>query len=90
MRVEYKVAFPHLYNSLPRSVHNHKNVHIWTNDPDLPALYFDPLINYIASRSFPPKNVPRFARPSLGVVLARLPGPLSGQAPDVIANEMVK
>ena len=63
IRTEYKVAFPHLYNSLPRSVHISpyhapKNVYIRTDDPDLPAFYFDPLINPIASRSFSPKNAP--------------------------------
>jgi pre-mRNA-processing factor 8 len=41
IRTEYKVAFPHLYNSLPRSVrispyHATKNVYIRTDDPDLP------------------------------------------------------
>ncbi|KIJ29669.1 hypothetical protein M422DRAFT_36884, partial [Sphaerobolus stellatus SS14] len=63
IRTEYKVAFPHLYNSLPRSVHispyhNPKNVYIRTDDPDLPAFYFDPLINPIASRAFSSKNAP--------------------------------
>ncbi len=47
IRTEYKVAFPHLYNSLPRPVqillyHNPKSVYIRTDDPDLPAFYFDP------------------------------------------------
>ncbi|KAI5981401.1 NUC069, PrP8 N-terminal domain-containing protein [Pisolithus albus] len=55
IRTEYKVAFPHLYNSLPRSVHlspHHypKNVYIRTDDPDLPAFSFDPLINPISLR----------------------------------------
>ncbi|EIW70772.1 hypothetical protein TREMEDRAFT_38390 [Tremella mesenterica DSM 1558] len=55
IRSEYKVAFPHLYNSLPRSVHigtyhEPKNVFIKTDDPDLPAFYFDPLINPISQR----------------------------------------
>jgi pre-mRNA-processing factor 8 len=55
IRTEYKVAFPHLYNSLPRSVrispyHYPKNVYIRTDDPDLPAFYFDPLINPISLR----------------------------------------
>lgn len=63
IRTEYKVAFPHLYNSLPRSVqiapyHVPKNVYIRTDDPDLPAFYFDPLINPVSSRSFTPKNLP--------------------------------
>ena len=55
IRSEYKVSFPHLYNSLPRSVyigvyHEPKNVYIKTDDPDLPAFYFDPLINPISQR----------------------------------------
>lgn len=63
VRTEYKVAFPHLYNSLPRSVqivpyHFPKNVYIRTDDPDLPAFYFDPLINPIANRAFSAKNLP--------------------------------
>ena len=50
---EYKVAFPHLYNSLPRSVsisayHAAKNVYICTDNLDLLAFYFDPLINPIS------------------------------------------
>ncbi|KAI5992659.1 hypothetical protein EDD15DRAFT_2196870 [Pisolithus albus] len=63
IRTEYKVAFPHLYNSLPRSVHlslHHypKNVYIRTDDPDLPAFSFDPLINPISLRGMTPKNAP--------------------------------
>ncbi|KAG6850059.1 hypothetical protein H0H93_001609, partial [Arthromyces matolae] len=63
IRTEYKVAFPHLYNSLPRSVqispyHFPKNVYIRTDDPDLPAFYFDPLINPISLRGHTPKNAP--------------------------------
>lgn len=55
IRTEYKVAFPHLYNSRPRSVHvsayhEPKNVYIRTDDPDLPCFYFDPVINPISSR----------------------------------------
>lgn len=55
IRSEYKVAYPHLYNSLPRSVHidfyhEPKNVYIKTDDPDLPAFYFDPMINPISQR----------------------------------------
>ncbi|ELR20686.1 PremRNA processing splicing factor 8, putative [Acanthamoeba castellanii str. Neff] len=54
LRTEYKVAFPYLYNNRPRSVHitpyHHPlSVYIKTDDPDLPAFYFDPLINPIAS-----------------------------------------
>ncbi len=63
IRTEYKVAFPHLYNSLPRSVrispyHATKNVYIRTDDPDLPAFYFDPLVNPISLRGATPKNTP--------------------------------
>lgn len=56
IRTEYKIAFPFLYNSLPRSVHvawyHHPAVvHIRSEDPDLPAFYFDPMVNPISSRS---------------------------------------
>lgn len=56
IRTEYKVAFPFLYNSLPRSVqlswyHYPTNVYIRAEDPDLPAFYFDPVINPISSRT---------------------------------------
>ncbi|KAG0054163.1 Pre-mRNA-processing-splicing factor 8 [Gryganskiella cystojenkinii] len=55
IRTEYKVAFPYVYNSLPRSVHvgwyhYPTVVHIQAEDPDLPAFYFDPIINPITSR----------------------------------------
>ena len=43
---------PHLALSNP------KNVYIRTHDPDLPAFYFNPLINPIASRSLALKNRP--------------------------------
>ena len=51
--LKYKVAFLHLYNSLPRSVsisayQAAKNVHAHTDDLDLSAFYFDPLINPIS------------------------------------------
>jgi pre-mRNA-processing factor 8 len=56
IRTEYRVAFPHLFNSRPRSVHlswyhEPHNVYIKTEDPDLPAFYFDPAINPITSRT---------------------------------------
>ncbi|KAI3617313.1 hypothetical protein CBS9595_003222 [Malassezia furfur] len=56
IRTEYRVAFPHLYNSRPRSVylgtyHEPKNVYVRTDDPDLPAFYFDPSLNPISSRA---------------------------------------
>lgn len=61
IRTEYKVAFPHLYNSLPRSVHipvyhTPHTLYIRTEDPDLPAFYFDPIIHPVSSRGVAPKN----------------------------------
>ncbi|KAH0556694.1 Pre-mRNA-processing-splicing factor 8, partial [Trichoglossum hirsutum] len=62
IRTEYRVAFPFLYNSLPRSVkipwHSHPQVvYVRAEDPSLPAFYFDPVINPISSRSVAPKNL---------------------------------
>jgi pre-mRNA-processing factor 8 len=53
IRTEYKVAFPYLYNDRPRSVYHlyyhHCTVcYIKTEDPDLPAFYYDPIINPIS------------------------------------------
>lgn len=55
IRTEYRIAFPYLYNSLPLHVHlswyHHTTVvYIKAEDPDLPAFYFDPLINPISHR----------------------------------------
>ena len=52
IRTEYKVAFPYLYNNRPRRVdlatyHSPMVMYIKTEDPDLPAYYFDPLIHPI-------------------------------------------
>lgn len=54
IRTEYRIAFPHLYNSAPRAVHlswyHMPSVQcVKAEDPDLPAFYFDPLINPIPS-----------------------------------------
>eukprot|EP01103_Thecamoeba_quadrilineata_P007750 TRINITY_DN17584_c0_g1_i1.p1 TRINITY_DN17584_c0_g1~~TRINITY_DN17584_c0_g1_i1.p1 ORF type:complete len:2354 (+),score=376.42 TRINITY_DN17584_c0_g1_i1:360-7064(+) len=54
IRTEYKIAFPYLYNNRPRSVHFSvyhypTNCYIKTDDPELPAFYFDPIINPIPS-----------------------------------------
>ncbi|KAK5162724.1 pre-mRNA-splicing factor 8 [Saxophila tyrrhenica] len=62
IRTEYRVAYPFLYNSLPRSVklgvYSHpQTVYVKTEDPSLPAFYFDPVINPISSRSVAPKNL---------------------------------
>jgi pre-mRNA-processing factor 8 len=62
IRTEYRVAFPFLYNSLPRSVklswYSYPQVvYVRAEDPSLPAFYFDPVINPISSRSVAPKNI---------------------------------
>ncbi|KAJ5287727.1 hypothetical protein N7478_003413 [Penicillium angulare] len=62
IRTEYRVTFPFLYNTLPRSVkvawYSHPQVvYVRTEDPNLPAFYFDPVINPISSRSVGPKNI---------------------------------
>ncbi|KAF3960334.1 hypothetical protein ACB098_05G069000 [Castanea mollissima] len=54
LRTEYRIAFPHLYNNRPRKVklcvyHTPMIMYIKTEDPDLPAFYYDPLINPIIS-----------------------------------------
>lgn len=56
IRTEYKIAFPFLYNSMPKSVeliwyHSPALVYIRAEDPDQPPFFFDPLINPISSRS---------------------------------------
>jgi len=68
IRTEYRVAFPYLYNDRPRAVHlapyHHPAVvYIKAEDPDLPAFYFDPLVNPISFRktasesSNPPERI---------------------------------
>ncbi|KAL4925585.1 U4/U6-U5 snRNP complex subunit PRP8 [Aspergillus undulatus] len=62
IRTEYRVAYPFLYNTLPRSVkvswYSHPQVvYVRTDDLNLPAFYFDPVINPISSRSVAPKNI---------------------------------
>ncbi|KAF2032859.1 PROCN-domain-containing protein [Setomelanomma holmii] len=62
IRTEYRVSYPFLYNSLPRSVkiawYSHPQVvYVRAEDPSLPAFYFDPIINPISSRAVAPKNV---------------------------------
>ncbi|KAG2326430.1 hypothetical protein Bca52824_009158 [Brassica carinata] len=54
LRTEYRVAFPHLYNNRPRKVklsvyHSPMVMYIKTEDPDLPAFYYDPLIHPISN-----------------------------------------
>eukprot|EP01094_Clydonella_sp_ATCC50884_P020124 TRINITY_DN4106_c0_g1_i1.p2 TRINITY_DN4106_c0_g1~~TRINITY_DN4106_c0_g1_i1.p2 ORF type:complete len:2322 (-),score=1069.03 TRINITY_DN4106_c0_g1_i1:351-7316(-) len=52
IRTEYRVAFPYLYNNRPRSVHLAPYHYaapcfVKTEDPDLPAFYFDPILHPI-------------------------------------------
>merc|ERR1719424_1295715 len=56
IRTEYKLAFPFIYNSRPRDVrlpkyHHAMCCYIKTEDPDLPAFYFDPVINPISAHA---------------------------------------
>ncbi|CAK4687762.1 hypothetical protein LEN26_018253 [Aphanomyces euteiches] len=53
IRTEYRVAFPYLYNSRPRAVHMQPYhapalCYVKAEDPDLPAFYFDPIVNPIS------------------------------------------
>ncbi|KAH7140631.1 pre-mRNA-splicing factor spp42 [Dactylonectria macrodidyma] len=62
IRTEFRVAFPYLYNSLPRSVHQSWQSHPQivfnrADDPDLPTFHFDRRINPISSRTVASKNV---------------------------------
>ncbi|KAK1985508.1 pre-mRNA-processing-splicing factor 8 [Colletotrichum cereale] len=62
IRTEFRVAYPFLYNSLPRSVHlawhSHPQVVFERSDnPDLPAFHFDRRIHPISSRAVAPKNL---------------------------------
>ncbi|KAF2263056.1 pre-mRNA processing splicing factor 8 [Lojkania enalia] len=62
IRTEYRVSFPFLYNSLPRSVklawYSYPQVvYARAEDSSLPAFYFDPIINPISSRAVAPKNI---------------------------------
>ncbi|CAH8282452.1 unnamed protein product [Eruca vesicaria subsp. sativa] len=54
LRTEYRIAFPHLYNNRPRKVklcvyHSPMVMYIKTEDPDLPAFYYDPLLHPISN-----------------------------------------
>ncbi|KAK9390855.1 NUC071 domain-containing protein [Lipomyces mesembrius] len=56
IRTEYRIAFPHLYNSLPRSVEidwycDPQTVYVRTDDPDLPAYYFNSSLAPISLRT---------------------------------------
>ncbi|KAL8138631.1 hypothetical protein V2J09_004632 [Rumex salicifolius] len=62
LRTEYRVAFPHLYNNRPRKVrlgiyHTPMIMYIKTEDPDLPAFYYDPLIHPITHKERREKKV---------------------------------
>lgn len=62
IRTELRVAYPFLYNSLPRSVHLSWHsypqvVFKRAEDPDLPTFHFGRDINPVSSRTVAPKNV---------------------------------
>lgn len=62
IRIEYRVAFPYVYNSLPRSVKVSwysypQTVYIRAEDPNAPAFFFDPVLNPISHRSTAAPNV---------------------------------
>lgn len=69
IRTEYQIAFPYLYNSRPRSVHLQYYhypalCYIKTDDPDLPAFYFDPIVNPTpAYRDQPANAFPDYTPP---------------------------
>eukprot|EP01028_Stygiella_incarcerata_P001696 TRINITY_DN1308_c0_g1_i2.p1 TRINITY_DN1308_c0_g1~~TRINITY_DN1308_c0_g1_i2.p1 ORF type:complete len:2147 (-),score=420.47 TRINITY_DN1308_c0_g1_i2:810-7250(-) len=53
MRTEYRIAFPHLYNSRPREVHTLRYhspnlCYVKSDDPDLPPFHFDELYHPIS------------------------------------------
>ena len=54
IRTEYKVQYPYLYTSRPRAVklapyHHPPLYYVKPDDPDLPAFYFDPVVNPISA-----------------------------------------
>ncbi|KAI7862169.1 pre-mRNA-processing-splicing factor 8 [Spinellus fusiger] len=50
--IRQPIAFPFLYNSLPRTWYHYPIVvYVRSEDPDLPAFYFDPIVNPISSRT---------------------------------------
>ncbi|KAI0480267.1 pre-mRNA processing splicing factor 8 [Xylariaceae sp. FL0804] len=62
LKTEARVAFPYLYNSLPRSVQlpwysYPQTVRVKQEDPNMPAFYFDPDTPPISSRSLAPRNI---------------------------------
>ncbi|KAL2886667.1 Pre-mRNA-processing-splicing factor 8 [Ceratocystis lukuohia] len=61
-RTESRVAYPYLYNSLPRSVslswYSHPQVvYSKPESPDLPAFHFDRRLHPISSRNVKPMNI---------------------------------
>lgn len=64
IRTEYRVAFPWLYNNRPRKVavapyHTPMVMYVKADDPDLPAYYYDPIINPIpAYKAAPATGAP--------------------------------
>ncbi|KAF2872865.1 NUC071 domain-containing protein [Massariosphaeria phaeospora] len=62
IRTEYRVSYPFVYNSLPRSVkvarYSYPQVcYVRAEDPSLDPFYFAPIINPISSRAVAPMNI---------------------------------
>ena len=76
-------------NSLPRSVHlspyhHPKNVYICMDDHDLPAFYFDPLINPISVRGMTTQNIP------LVCACSPTPPPTLSQGPSIYRHATIR
>ena len=76
IRSEYKVAFPFLYSSRPRSValetyHHLSSVYLRNDDVELPPFYFDPVLNVIPPHFEGQERFSTTGRGSLGLAAAR-------------------
>ncbi|CAN6636566.1 pre-mRNA-splicing factor 8 [Trichomonascus vanleenenianus] len=65
IRTEYRVAYPHFYNSRPRSVHNAwfhtpHDVTIQDDNPDIPAFHFDTSLTPITMSSISQTKINSF------------------------------
>lgn len=86
IRTEYRIAFPFLYNSLTEFVqlsqyHVPLVIFIKTEDPDLPAFYFDPLINPISQRNTIKINEPNYEDEEDEFILPDYIEPLLSETP---------
>ena len=83
LRTEYKIAFPHLYNSRPRSVeipwYHDPILCLIKNDedPEIPAFYFDKSLSPILSKDFKKKKT-NYEEEWSGKDIFTLPNDFSG------------